>query len=297
MNLDLWYLFYEVAKNKNISKASEKLHISQPAITKQIKKLESIYDCKLFIRNQKGVILTPEGNLIFNDIEQALNSFFKATQKIKDEQDLLIGTIRIGISTTLAKNFLMPYIKKFHKAYPNVNFEISTDPTSKLKEELKKGNLDFIINKFPLIITDDLGYYKLGSLEDVFVVSKDYKELITNKINLKDLVKYPILMQKQPSSSRDYIEKFCIENKVNLHSVIDAASSNLLIEFAKIGYGVGVVTREYVIKELNQKELYEVNVNPKIPKRDFGIIYLKQNYLSKCCETFLGMVEKDNNQK
>ena len=90
MNLDLWYLFYEVAKSKNISKASEKLHISQPAITKQIKKLESIYNCKLFIRNQKGVILTKEGNLIFNDVENGLNLFSKAIQKIKDGQDLLV---------------------------------------------------------------------------------------------------------------------------------------------------------------------------------------------------------------
>ena len=189
MNLELWKIFYEVANAKNISKASEKLHISQPAITKQIKKLESIYNCKLFIRNQKGVILTKEGNLIFNDIEEAINLLSKATQKIKDGQDLLVGTIRIGISTTLAKNFLMPYIKMFHKEYPNVNFEISTDPTSKLKEELKKGNIDFIINKFPLIITDDLWYQKLGTLEDIFVVSKDYHELINQKINLKDLIK------------------------------------------------------------------------------------------------------------
>ncbi len=292
MNLDLWNLFYEVAKVKNISKASEKLHISQPAITKQIKKLESIYNCKLFIRNQKGVILTKEGNLIFNDIEEALNLLSKATQKIKDGQDLLVGTIRIGISTTLAKNFLMPYIKMFHKDYPSVNFEISTDPTSKLKEDLKKGNIDFIINKFPLIITDDLWYQKLGTLEDIFVVSKDYQELIGQKLNLKDLVKLPILMQKQPSSSRDYIEKYCKENNVTLHSVIDAASSNLLIEFAKIGYGVGVVTKEYVLKELKQKELYELNVIPKIPKRDFGIICLKQNYFNKCCETFLEMIKK-----
>ena len=129
-------------------------------------------------------------------------------------------------------------------------------------------------------------------MEDIFVVSKDYQGLIKQKLNLKDLIKYPILMQKQPSSSRDYIEKYCKENKVTLHSVIDAASSNLLIEFAKMGYGIGVVTKEYVLKELENKELYELNVIPKIPKRDFGIICLKQNYFNRCCETFLEMIKK-----
>ena len=75
MDLNLWAVFYEVACMKNISKTSEKLHISQPAITKQIKNLESYLNCKLFIRSQKGMILTKDGEKIFNDIKQGLNAF------------------------------------------------------------------------------------------------------------------------------------------------------------------------------------------------------------------------------
>ncbi len=291
MNLNLWLLFYEVARKKSVTKASKDLHISQPAITKQIKKLEEICDCKLFIRTKKGVILTKPAQQIYKDVEQALNIFSTVNKKIREGNDLLVGTIRIGISTTLAKNYLMPYIKKYHQIYPKVVFEISTDPTSKLKEELKKGNLDFIINKFPLVITDDFNYQKLGTLEDIFVVNKEYKNLLKEPLAIKELSNYPILMQKQPSSSRDFIEKFCKENKVVLHSIMEIASSNLLIEFAKIGYGIGVVTKEYVTKELATEELYELNINQKIPKRDFGIISLKQNYLSKCCTIFLEILK------
>lgn len=292
MNLELWRLFYEVAVTKSFSATSKKLHISQPAITKQIKNLENQLNCKLFIRTQKGVTLTQEGECIFGSIKIGLNAFELAEKKISEVNNIITGTIRLGVSTTMTKTFLMPYIKQFHKLHPNIVFEISTDPTSTLKEELKKGKIDFIVAKFPPKITDDLKYTKIGPMQDIFVVSKDCKELINKELKIEEVLKYPTLLQKRPSSSREYIEKFCEENHYNLHSIMEIASSNLLIEFAKIGYGIGVVTKEYVRNELKRKELYELNVTPEIPKRNFGIISLKNNYLSKGCTEFLNILLK-----
>ncbi len=290
MNLDAWKIFYEVANAKNISKASDRLHISQPAITKQIKNLEEYLHCKLFIRSQKGVTLTTEGELIYGDIKNGLNAFELAEKKISDNNTILSGTIRIGVSTTLTKTYLLKYIRIFHQKYPKVTFEISTDPTSMLKVELKKGKIDFIIAKFPLQTKDDFLYTKIGEMQDIFIASDAYKELASKKLTLKEIVDYPILLQKQPSSSRDYIEKYCLTNKIKLHSVMEIASSNLLIEFTKIGYGIGVVTKEYVLKELQNKEIYELDVTPKIPKRTFGIIALKKDYLSRGSTEFLRML-------
>ncbi len=290
MNLDVWKIFYEVANTGNISKASRRLHISQPAVTKQIQNLEEYLDCKLFIRSQKGVLLTKEGEIILNDIKNGLNSFEQAERKIQANNQMLTGIIRIGISTTLAKTYLMPYIRDFHAIYPNIVFEISTDPTTVLKEQMKKGKVDFILAKFPPKIADDFQYTKIGEMQDIFVINESYKTLLNKKLKLQDLTNYPILLQKNPSSSREFIEKFCLENEVLLNSVMEIASSNLLIEFAKIGYGIGVVTKEYVKKELINQELFELEVTPKISKRDFGIISLDQNYLSKGSTEFLKLL-------
>lgn len=287
MNLEVWKLFYEVASSGNISKASKKLHISQPAITKQIKNLEEYLNCKLFIRSQKGVSLTGEGELILNDIKNGLNAFELAEKRLNDHNSMLIGTIRIGVSTTLTKTYLMPYIRDFHAKYPQIIFEISTDPTSLLKEQMKKGKIDFIIAKFPVKKTDGFQYNKIGKMQDIFIVSEVYKKLVNKKLTLQNLVDYPILLQKKPSSSREFIESFCEKNKTTLKSVLEIASSNLLIEFTKIGYGIGVVTKEYVKKELQNKEIFELNVIPKIPKREYGIISLKNHYLSKGSAEFL----------
>lgn len=295
MNLDIWKLFYEVARKGSISKASQSLHISQPAITKQIKNLEEYLECKLFIRSQKGVSLTSEGELILNDIKNGLNAFELAEKKLSDNNNLLIGTIRIGISTTLTKTYLMPYIKNFHAKNPHIIFEISTDPTSVLKEQMKKGKIDFIIAKFPLKKTSEFSYTKIGEMQDIYIVSNAYKDLVGKKLTLQDLENFPILLQKKPSSSREFIEKYWEINNVNLRSILEIASSNLLIEFTKIGYGIGVVTKEYVKKELQNKEIFELQVSPKIPKREFGIISLKNNYLSKGSIEFLKSLLNENN--
>lgn len=292
MNLDLWKIFYEVAITKNISKTSEKLHISQPAITKQIKNLEEYLKCKLFIRTQKGVILTNEAEMILTDIKQGLNAFELAEKKIKADNKLLSGTIRIGIGATLTKTFLMNYIRTFHKKHPNIIFEINSDPTSVLKEKLKSGKIDFIIAKFPQKINDDFGYTCIGSMQDIFVVNKDYQELLNKPLFIPNLEGYPILLQKQPSSSRDFVEAHCKKYGLKLTSTMEIASARLLIEFAKVGYGIGVVTKEYVKKELAKKEIFELSIVPEIPKRNFGIITLKKNYLSKCAQEFLNTILK-----
>lgn len=293
MNLELWKLFYEVANAKNISYASEKLHISQPALTKQIQKLEEYLNCKLFIRTQKGVLLTEEGRVVYEDIENALQLFQIAEKKIRADNELLSGKIRIGISTTLTKTFLIPYIRKFHTKYPNIIFEISTDPTSTLKTLLKKGKIDFIIAKFPSNIKDEFHYKKLGEMQDTFIANQEYKDLASKTLTLKDLTNFPILLQKQPSSSRDCFENYCRENQTKLKTVMEIASSNLLIDFAKIGYGIGLVTKEYVKKELEQHELFEINITPKISRRDFGIIHFNYQYLNKASIEFLKMLDEE----
>lgn len=292
MNLDLWHLFYEVAIAKNISKASEKLHISQPAITKQIQNLENYLNCKLFVRSQKGMTLTSDGEMIFQDIKKGLNAFSLAEKKINDINSMIFGTIRLGVSTTLTKTYLMPFIRNFHKEHPQIIFEISTDPTSILKKELKQGKLDFIVAKFPPEVKDDFEYNAIGNMQDILIVNKDYKELVGKKLKLENLLNHPILLQKMPSSSREYIESFCNEHHFKMNRIMEIASSNLLIEFTKIGYGIGVVTKQYVEKELREKELFELNVTPKIPKRQFGIISLKNNYLSKGATEFLKLLMK-----
>ena len=287
INLELYRIFYVVAETKNITKAIEILNISQPAVTKHIKNLEDQLGNPLFIRTKKGVRLNEYGEKIFLNVKQALNLLNESEKEISEYKKIDKGTIKIGISTTLTRRYLLKYIKDFHEKYPNVVINIYTDPTKDLIKELKNGTIDLIISKFPQNKDLDLEYITLGKTKYIFTCNKDYIELTNKKINIKDIVNYPILLQKSPSNSRDFIEKYLKENNLHIEPKMNIASSSLLVDFIELGYGIGFVTKLYIEKELETKKLYEIKVTPDTSEIDYGIILLKNNILASHCKKFI----------
>ena len=294
INLELYRIFYVVAKEKNITKASKILNISQPAVTKHIKNLEYELGEELFIRTKKGVILNEYGRKIFLNVKNALNLIEDAENTLEDAKNKHSVTIRVGTSTTLAKKYLINYIENFHDKYPNIIFDIHTDSTHDLIKKLKIGDIDFILSKFPSNIDYDLKYQKIDTMEYIFVASKKYNKLTEKSISVKELENYDIIVQKYPSNSRKNADDFFKENKLNIIPKMNIASSNLLTSFIKMGYGIGYVTDIYVKDELDNKEIYKVNVNVPNKKVDFGIITLKNNILFKDCNSFINLLINNN---
>ena len=292
VNLELYRIFYIVAQVNNITKASEILNISQPAVTKHIKNLEEQLGNPLFIRTKRGVILNEYGEKIFLKVKQALILLDEIEKEISQYKDMNIGTIRIGISTTLTRKYLFEYFVKFHELYPNIIIDIFTDPTKDLIKKLKNGSIDIIISKFPSKIDYDLDYIKLGTTKYIFVCGEKYKNLSTNKILVNELVNYPLLFQEFPSNSRDSVNKYLKNNGINIEPKMSIASSNLLIDFISMGYGIGYVTKLYVEDSLKNKELYEIKVEPDTDNIDYGIITLKNNVLTSCCSKFIEYLSK-----
>jgi DNA-binding transcriptional LysR family regulator len=145
INFELYRIFYAVANAGNITKAAEELMISQPAISKSIKNLEEQLGGQLFIRTKRGVILTDEGREFYNYISRAMEYIYNAENKFKDLINLNTGTIKIGISSTLTKEFLTPHLEEFHIKYPKIDIQIVTNLSSELIPKLKNGLIDIII--------------------------------------------------------------------------------------------------------------------------------------------------------
>lgn len=285
-NLELYRIFYVVARYQNITKASIELNISQPAVTKHIKNLEDSLGVILFYRTRKGVHLTPIGQKIFLEIKNALTILDNVEHEIQNYKDNHCGTIRIGISTTLVR-LLMDRIHSFYQKYPNVKIEINTDTTKENLKLLQNGLLDFVISKRPDQISSDFHFKKLGDSSYEFVANKELYDRIKQPISLKELTEYPILLQKEPSHSYFSAKKFFQENKLEVSSNFHIGSSSLLVDFAKIGYGVGYITKLYIEKELKNKELFVIETVPKTPKISYGIITLSHNVLSTSCNDFI----------
>ena len=110
-NLSSYRIFYTVANAGNISKAAKELYISQPAISKSIQKLEESLECKLFSRSSRGVALTDEGALLYSHVKEAFETLTQGEEQLKRSIELGVGHIRIGVSSTLCKFMLLPYLK------------------------------------------------------------------------------------------------------------------------------------------------------------------------------------------
>lgn len=296
MNIDfeLYRIFYVVANNQNITKASQELMISQPAVTKSIKNLEEQLGGTLFVRTKKGVTLTPEGKELYKYIKQAIEFINNGEHQFSSLKNLEIGSIRIGVSTTLTKTFLLPYLEKFHQSYSKIDIQIFTYLTSDLVEMMRNGSIDIIILNLPFNDTkQELNIIPCKEVQDCFIVSEHYKFLAQKKIPLAELNNYPLILQAPKSNTRIFLDTFCLKHKVILKPNINIASYSLVVEFAKIGLGIGYATKNYIKKELANKELYELKTIPSLPKRQIGIAYSKHTIPNFSTQKLIEIIKQD----
>lgn len=283
INLELYRIFYTVAKNKHMTKASEELHISQPAISQSIKKLEDELGGTLFLRSNKGMELTSEGKMFFEYVKGALELINNAENEFTSFKDLSKGEIKIGISTTLTKLILLEPLKKFHLDYPNINISITNDLTSNLVNDLKLGKLDFIVFNESNIKESNLELLKLKELKQGFMYNPAfYKDDITS---FKDLNKYPLILQKTQSNSRKLLDYISLNNNVILKPKMEVVSQDLITEFVNIGLGIGFVIIDLANKKFDN--LKELHINKKIPNINIYLATNKSISLTFASKTFI----------
>lgn len=292
INFELYRIFYVVANKKNITKAAEELFISQPAVSKGIKKLENNLGGKLFNRTKKGVVLTEEGKEFYNYIKVALEYINNAENKFNDLINLEAGTIKIGVSVTLTKYFLIPFLEEFHDLHPKINIQIDTNITKVLFEKLKNGLLDLVILNLPYKKENDIKIVKCKEVQDVFCTNKKYKNLKNKELSLNELNNYPLILQAKGSNTRTFLDNVTKENNITLNPSMELASYQLVTEFTKIGFGIGYLTKDYIQDELKNKELFEIKLKEKIPKRSIGIAYSNKNLPSFATKEMIRIITK-----
>lgn len=267
INFELYKVFFEVANAKSISRGAEKLMISQPGVTQAIKTLEEELGGKLFIRTPKGVILTNEGSQLYDYIKEGMNYFINGSNKFMSLKNLDSGVLNIGASTTISEHFLMPYLSKFHRSFPNVDINIINNLTDNLVKDLRNGNLDIVVMAIPKTDIKDLKITCISKLHDIFVGNKEYENSI--KTDISDLIKMKLILQKAPSVTRNNFNDFLKTKNLKCDPFMEVVSHRLLTELVLNGFGVGLVTKEFITKELNNV-LFEIKTVDVIPERDFG---------------------------
>lgn len=292
-NLSSYWIFYTVANAGNISKAAKELYISQPAISKSIQKLEESLNCKLFSRSSRGVILTEEGSLLYDHVREAFETLGAGEEKLKRSIELGVGHLKIGVSSTLCKYMLLPYLKEFIRRYPHISISINCQSTNDTLKLLDDNKIDIGLIGKPDNLKN-INFYFLENIEDTFVATSEYiHNLNMRGIKNDEILENSTLMLLDKNNmSRKYIDDYFQDNEITIADSIDISNMDLLIDFAKIGVGIACVIKSFVSKELEEGCLVEIPLSIPIHQREVGFAYKDNIKPSKSLETFINFYKQ-----
>lgn len=293
-NLSYYYIFYITAREKNISKAAKTLYISQPAVSKAIKKLEESTGSLLFKRSSRGVQLTYDGSILFEHVRQAFSLLEAGESELKKLQNLDTGHIRIGVSTTLCKYMLLPYLQTFTKLYPSIQISIFCQSSNHTLALLEEGKLDIGLTGKPGS-SKNFSFYPLTKIQDIFVAANSYMEHFPPNAAAAALFDQAvILLLDKDNMTRHYIDDYLAENHIHPKHLLEVSTMDLLIEFAKISLGIACVIKNFIEPELEKKELVEVSLGLPIHTREIGFVLPSPTIPSHALKSFLELSCKDS---
>ncbi len=285
--LSQYRIFYAVARTGNISRAAKELFVSQPAISKSISKLEESLGVPLFTRNSRGVSLTAEGQVLFQHVVTAFDTLNRGEKELKRIRNFNIGQLRIGVSNTLCKYILLPYLKDFLVQYPHVKIMIDSQDTARTISMLEQQKLDIGLIAEPKS-RRSLSFLPVMQIDDAFVCTPAYLEnLKIREGESPDIFESgTILLLDRNNMTRIHIDAYFAEHGIEPKQVLEATTMDLLIEFAKTGLGIGCVIREFVRKELEEGSLIEIPLPDPIRTRTAGFAY-HPSYITKTMNQFI----------
>lgn len=287
-NLSSYHIFYVVANTGNISKAARELYISQPAISKSIQKLEESLGCQLFLRSSKGVQLTDEGVLLYEHVSSAFEALSTGEEKLKQFLDLGVGHLRIGVSSTLCKYVLLPYLQTFIHEHPHIRISISCRSTNETLQMIDANQIDIGLVGKPANL-HQLRFDFVEEVEDIFVATEEYlHNLSLRGVGPTEIFSQATLMLLDKQNlSRQYIDQYFSMHQIAISDLIEVSNMDLLIDFAKISVGIACVIRRFVEQELADGTLIELPLDHPVPKREIGFVYNASHPQSQAMKTFI----------
>ena len=289
INYELYKVFYHVANTLSFSEASKQLFISQSAVSQSIKVLEKKLNQTLFIRSTKRVQLTPEGEILLKHIEPAMNLIKQGENQLLEANTLNGGQLRIGASDTICRYYLIPFLKKFHKKYPNVHIKVTNQTSIECARLLELGQVDFSITNYPNSgLSNSQNVRVIHEFYDVFVANEEYAALKGHSVSLKDLQGYPILMLDRKSTTSEFLHSMFQRHQLDLVPEIELSSNDLLIDLARIGLGIAFVPN-YCIPATD-RDLFIVDLEESLPARQMVVAFNENIPISQAAKQFMEML-------
>ncbi|MCD8209374.1 MAG: LysR family transcriptional regulator [Coprobacillus sp.] len=297
MNYEYYKIFYYVGKHRNISKAANELHYTQPSISRTIQNLEKELGCKLFTRKKTGVEFTKEGSNLYEYVSRAFMTLTEGEDEIKQSLGIDGGTIYLGASVTSLYEFLFDFINKFISVYPHVKVKISTGSNNGIIEKLKQGSIDLAFVSTPCNPTSKLQVTQIREFSDVLVAGNKFSELKDKTLSFHDLEKYPIVALRSGMQLRQYVDDIYSRNGMVLDPDVEADGANLIVPMVKYNLGLGFAPERMTRNSIKRGEIFEIDLDYDMPIRQILMISDPSHPQTNVSRTFRRMILDELNKE
>lgn len=271
-NYDYYRIFYYVAQYQSFTKAAEMLRNNQPNITRYINNLESELGCKLFIRSNRGVRLTPEGENLFEHVAIAQEHLRLGESEIQKEKELDSGLITLGVSEIALRIFLLNRLEDFHDQYPHVRLRITNHTTPEALESLKNDLCDFAVVTTPIELPHLLQVSMLDHFEDILIGGKKYKEYAKKRHNLSEFKDAPFISLTNQTGTRAFYNQYFLDNGVPFHPDIEVSTTDQIIPLVMHDLGIAFYPKKLAQEYLDKGDIYEIPLVQSLPHRDVCLV-------------------------
>ncbi len=277
INYDYYHMFYYVAKYGSVTQAARVLFCNQPNLTRAIKTLEGELGCSLFIRNNRGVKLTPEGSRLYERVRVAFESIEAGETEIIESRNLKTGSVYVATSEVALHCVLLPALKEYRTLYPGIRVKISNHSTPQAIDAIKNGIADIAVVTTPTVPSATLEEIAVSKFREVAVCSMEFSEVQGKKISFTELLGYPVISLGKQTKSFELYSEFFASVGLRFRPEIEAATADQIMPMVRAGLGIGFVPEEFLE---NASDVTVIKTEKPLPEREIRIVKRRDQPLS-----------------
>jgi DNA-binding transcriptional LysR family regulator len=289
LNFNQLRIFCQTARYLSCTKAAEKLSITQPAVTAQVKHLEDSCNLKLFKKKGRRIFLTDEGKTLYDYAAKVFEYEKEIESVIEEMKELKRGVLRLGTTKAYARYFMPFLITSFRDAYPHI--KIHLDEGSSL--DMIRSLVD-LKNQVALISkaedNPDIRFIPFSHEELVLITAPDHRLTRRKSLLVRELGKEPIIMKERGSGTRKLVNELFANKNLIPNILMETSNTEFIKQLVQRGDGISFVVREAVAAELEEGKLGTVPIRGQKIYLDVSIAYLKNQHLSRPAHAFLDLL-------
>jgi len=285
-------IFHTVARLLNFTKAAEELHMTQPAVTFQIRQLEEQFNTRLFDRTHNKVTLTEVGSHMFVYAERILDLYEDMSRSVTDMTGEVSGGVTLGASTTIAEYMLPLLIGEFKAKYPDVMISLREANTEDIVSMVENNVVDLgIVEGY--VNNKNLTVEKCKMDQLVVIMPNNHPLAVEKEIHVKELVAHPFISREHGSGTQEVITKYIEQHGDHdlLEVSFELSSPEAIKGAVEAGMGISIVSRATILKELKLKSLTAVNLSPKL-ERPFSFVRQRYKFKSRAADELLAFAQE-----